>query len=53
MDEKELEKIRASIKRTHEWWNSLTDEEKQREADKSSATRVWEDWTEVECVAEP
>lgn len=54
MTDEELEKeIAASWKRTKKWWNSLSDEEKQKEAENAEDSRLWEDWTDCDCVANP
>lgn len=54
MTDEELEKeIAASIDRSNKWWNSLSDEEKKKEAEKSENSRLWEDWTDCDCVANP
>ena len=50
MTDEELEKeIAASIDRSNKWWNSLSDEEKKKEAEKSENSRLWEDWTDRDC----
>lgn len=54
MTDEELEKeIAAAIDRSTEWWNSLSDEEKKKEAEKAENSRLWEDWTDCDCVANP
>lgn len=51
MTEEEIAKIAASIDRSNKWWNSLSDEEKKKEAEKAENSRLWEDWTDCDCVA--
>lgn len=53
MTEEEIAKISAAIDRSTEWWNSLSDEEKKKEAEKAENSRLWEDWTDCDCVANP
>ena len=53
MTEEEIAKISAAIDRSTEWWNSLSDEEKQKEAEMVEISRIWEDWTDCDCVANP
>lgn len=53
MTEEEIAKISAAIDRSTEWWNSLSDEEKKKEAEKAENSRLWEDWTDCDCVATP
>lgn len=50
MTDKEIAKIAASIDRSQKWWNSLSDEEKQKEAESAEDTRLWEDWTDCDPV---
>lgn len=50
MTDEEFAKIEASIDEVEEWWNNLSDEEKQKEAEKSKDTRLWEDWTDCDPV---
>lgn len=50
MTDEEFAKIEASIDRSQKWWGSLSDEEKQKEAEKSKDTRLWEDWTDCDPV---
>lgn len=50
MTDEELDKeIAVSWKRTKKWWNSLSDEEKKKEAEKAENSRLWEDWTDCDC----
>lgn len=52
MTDQELEKeIAASMDRLKKWWNSLSKEEQMKEAEKVENSRLWEDWTECDCVA--
>ena len=54
MTDEELEKeIAVSGDRVNKWWDSLSDEEKQKEAEKAENSRLWEDWTDCDCVANP
>lgn len=53
MTEEEIAKIAASIDRSNKLWNSLSDEEKKKEAEKAENSRLWEDWTDCDCVANP
>lgn len=53
MTDEEKAKISAAIDRSNKWWNSLSDEEKKKEAEKSENSRLWEDWTDCDCVASP
>ena len=50
MTDEEFAKIEASIDRSQKWWDSLSDEEKKKEAEKSKDTRLWEDWTDCDPV---
>ena len=50
MTDEEFAKIEASIDSSQKWWDSLSDEEKQKEAEKSKDTRLWEDWTDCDPV---
>lgn len=53
MTKEEIAKISAAIDRSTEWWNSLSEEEKKKEAEKAENSRLWEDWTDCDCVANP
>lgn len=52
MTDQEKNKIKDSIIKTKKWWDSLSDEEKKKEAEKSDDTRLWEDWSDDDCVAD-
>lgn len=51
MTDEELAKIEASIDRSQKWWDSLSDEEKQKETESADDTRLWEDWTDCDPIA--
>lgn len=54
MTEKEMNRNLAEIEEAEEevtkWWNSLSAEEKKKEAEKSKDSRLWEDWTDCDPV---
>lgn len=50
MTNEEKAKIAASIDRSRKWWNSLSEEEKEKEAESAKNTRFWEDWTDCDPV---
>ena len=45
-----LAKIEEAEEEVNEWWNSLSEEDKKKEAEKSKDTRLWEDWTDCDPV---
>ena len=51
MTDEEKAKIAASIDKANKWWNSLSDEERKKESEKAEETRLWEDWTDCDPVA--
>lgn len=52
-----MDKIVAKVEEADEkfdkWWNSLSAEEKKKEAEKTEDSRFWEDWTDCDPVANP
>ena len=57
MADEEMDKIMAELEKAEEevdkWWNSLSEEEKKKEEEKSKNSRLWEDWTDCDPVANP
>lgn len=55
MTKEEIDKISAELEETwkevNQWRNSLSDEEKKEEAEKSKDTRLWEDWTDCDPIS--
>lgn len=48
--DRNLAKIEKAEEEVNEWWNSLSEEDKKKEAEKSKDTRLWEDWTDCDPV---
>mgnify|MGYP006903485310 CR=1 FL=1 len=48
--DRNLAKIEEAEEEVNEWWNSLSEEDKKKEAEKSKDTRLWEDWTDCDPV---
>ena len=50
MTDEEMDEILAEIEKAEEevteWWNSLSEEEKKKEHEKSKESRLWEDWSD-------
>ena len=55
MTDEEIKKISAEIEKAEEevmqWWNSLSEEEKKKEHEKANESRLWEDWSDCDPVA--
>lgn len=51
MTDEEFAKLEKTIEEVDKWWNSLSEEEKNKEGKKYS--RFWEDWTDCDPVANP
>ena len=55
MTDEEIKKISAEIreaeKRVKKRWNSLSEEEKKKEREKSEQSRLWEDWSDCDPIA--
>lgn len=51
--DKIVAKIEEAEEEVNKWWNSLSAEEKKKEAEKPENFRFWEDWTDCDPVANP